>query len=156
MILLSMFFRGHCLAGDLASPMFHPSWVPWPQALKGHCERWSQLQVPWLLTWHDLSHMCLDPRGKEAFTLPDTSNSVGVSVLVRICLQAVVLADPHLTGSMQLGRSYLPSICPHIPQPPSSLLTEAFPLKVPSGLLSVPIKPGQNKTEKYLTSPQAR
>lgn len=152
-ILLSLFFRAHCLAGDLASPLFHPSLVPWPQALKGHWERWPRPQVPWLLTWHDLSHICLDPWGKEAFTLPDTRNSVGVSVLVRICLRAVVLADPHPTGSMKLGKSYLPSICPHIPQPPCSLLMEAFPLKVPSGLFSMPFKPGQNRTEKCLTSP---
>ena len=64
--------------------------------------------MPWSLTWHDLSHICVGPWAKEVFALSDPNNSVGVPVLVRIFPQALVLADPHLTGSMKSGRSYLP------------------------------------------------
>lgn len=94
---------------------------------------------------HDPSHICLGPWVKEPFTLPDSS----VSVLVRICLQAVVLADPQGAGSIKLGRSYLPSNCPHIRQPPFSILMEACPLKIQPALLPRPVKPGQNEAEKF-------
>lgn len=90
---------------------------------------------------------------EETLTLPDPSNSVGVPVLVELCLQAVVLADLYLTGSVKLGRSYLLCICCTFLSPPSFVLMEAFPLKVHSGLVPMPVKSGQREPEKFLPSP---
>lgn len=69
-------------------------------------------------------------------------------------LQAVILAGPHLTGSMKLAEAIcLLSAPTFLSAPrPSCVLLEAFPFKVQSGLVAMLIKRGRRDTEKFLLS----